>query len=120
MQVGPAGGTIRPRPTPSTSPTPRPTASPIDTPPSATPPTPPAASPTGKLRSLTSPPDAEILIDDRRLGVGSVFDQEVAAGPRRLRVRAPGYQTFDTSIVVPRGETLRLGRIALRSRDGGT
>jgi len=69
---------------------------------------------------LTSPPDAEILIDDRRLGIGSVFDQEVAAGPRRLRVRAPGYQTFDTSIVVPRGETLRLGRIALRSRDGGT
>ena len=93
----------------------------IAPPPAAAPRSSPRApSPTGKLRMLTSPPDAEILIDDRRLGVGSVFDQEVAAGPRRLRVRAPGYQTFDTSIVVPRGETLRLGRIVLRSGDGGT
>ena len=111
-----AGGTAAPSAIPGSSAAPPPAAPP----PSATPPSPRAASPTGKLRMLTSPPDAEILIDDRRLGIGSVFDQEVAAGPRRLRVRAPGYQTFDTSIVVPRGETLRLGRIALRSRDGGT
>ncbi len=107
-----AGGTPAPPPTPGLTAAPAPAAAP--------PPSLRAPSPTGKLRMLTSPPDAEILIDDRRLGVGSVFDQEVAAGPRRLRVRAPGYQTFDTSIVVPRGETLRLGRIALRSRDGGT
>jgi len=110
-----AGGAPAPAPIPGSTAAPPPAA-----PPSATAPSPRTAGPTGKLRMLTSPPDAEILIDDRRLGIGSVFDQEVAAGPRRLRVRAPGYQTFDTSIVVPRGETLRLGRIALRSRDGGT
>ena len=107
-----AGGTPAPPPPPGLTAAPPPAAAPRSSP--------RAPSPTGKLRMLTSPPDAEILVDDRRLEVGSVFDQEVAAGPRRLRVRAPGYQTFDTSIVVPRGETLRLGRIVLRSGDGGT
>src|SRR5437763_1494034 len=110
-----AGGAPAPAPIPGSTAAPPPAA-----PPSATAPSPRTAGPTGKLRMLTSPPDAEILIDDRRLGIGSVFDQEVAAGARPLRVRAPGCPTFDTSLVVPRGETLRLGRIALRSRDGGT
>jgi hypothetical protein len=66
---------------------------------------------------LTVPPDAEILIDGRRVGVGSVFDLKLAAGPRRLQIRAPGYQAFDTTIVVTVGQTLSLGRIALRSRE---
>jgi serine/threonine-protein kinase len=79
------------------------------------PPAVPAA--TGKLRLLTVPPDAEILIDGRRVGVGSVFDLKLAAGPRRLQIRAPGYQAFDTTIVVTVGQTLSLGRIALRSRE---
>src|SRR6266566_6280240 len=83
-----AGGTPAPPPPPGLTAAPPPAAAPRSSP--------RAPSPTGKLRMLTSPPDAEILVDDRRLGVGSVFDQEVAAGPRRLRVRAPGYQTFDT------------------------
>jgi hypothetical protein len=72
---------------------------------------------TGKLRLLTVPPDAEILIDGRRVGVGSVFDLKLAPGPRRLQVRAPGYQAFDTTIVVTVGQTLSLGRIALHSRE---
>jgi hypothetical protein len=78
------------------------------------PPVPPA---TGKLRLLTVPPDAEILIDGRRVGIGSVFDLKLAPGPRRLQIRAPGYQAFDTTIVVAVGQTLSLGRIALRSRE---
>jgi hypothetical protein len=41
----------------------------------------------------------------------------VALGPRQLQIRATGYQTFDTTIVVRAGETLSLGRIALRSRE---
>ncbi|HEU5260151.1 MAG TPA: PEGA domain-containing protein, partial [Gemmatimonadales bacterium] len=76
-------------------------------------------SPTGKLRILTNPPDAVISIDGRHVGVGSAFDVVVAAGPRRLRIRAPGYETFDTTIVVQVGETHRLGRITLRGRDAG-
>jgi len=79
---------------------------------------PPAVPPaTGRLRLLTVPPDAEILIDSRRVGVGSVFDLKLAPGPRRLQIRAPGYQPFDTTIVVTVGQTLSLGRIALRSRE---
>jgi hypothetical protein len=69
---------------------------------------------------LTSPPDAQILIDGRAVGIGSVFDLDVAAGSRRLEVRATGYGTFDTTIVVPAGGILSLGRIALRSAGGGT
>ncbi len=81
---------------------------------------PPAAAITGKLRLLTSPPDARILIDGRRIGVGSVVDRAVAAGARRLRVEAAGYQTFDTLIVVPADSTVSLGRITLRGRGTGT
>jgi len=77
-----------------------------------------AASPvTGKLRLLTSPPGAEILIDGRHVGVGSVFDLPLAAGPRQLEVRAPGYGTFDTTVVVEVGGTLSLGRITLRGHE---
>jgi serine/threonine protein kinase len=82
------------------------------------PPQPSAPAATGKLRLLTVPPDAEILIDGRRVGVGSVFDLKLALGSRRLQIRATGYQTFDTTIVVRVGETLSLGRVALRSREG--
>ena len=75
---------------------------------------------TGRLRLLTSPPDAEILIDGRRIGVGSVVDRAVAAGARRLRVQAAGYQTYDTVVVVPADSTVSLGRITLRGRNTGT
>jgi hypothetical protein len=81
-------------------------------------PQPAAPAATGKLRLLTVPPDAEILIDGQRVGVGSVFDLKLGLGPRRLEIRATGYQTFDTTIVVRIGETLSLGRIALRTREG--
>lgn len=75
--------------------------------------------PTGKLRMLTTPPDAVISIDGRQVGIGSVFDLEVSAGLRRVRVRAPGYDTFDTTIVVPPRTTVSLRRIVLRGRLGG-
>ncbi len=78
---------------------------------------PSAAAHSGKLRMLTSPADAEILIDGRRVGVGSVFDLPLAVGARRLAVQAPGYSTFDTIVVVDSGGTISLGRIALRGRE---
>ncbi len=71
----------------------------------------------GRLRLLTSPPTADILIDGRRVGVGGVFDLRVPAGARRVQVRARGYQPFDTTVVVDTGVTVSLGRIALR--EGG-
>jgi hypothetical protein len=76
-----------------------------------------AAAALGMLRLLTSPPDAEIFIDGHRAGIGSLFDYSVAAGPRRLRIQAPGYRTVDSVIVIPSGNTLSLGRIVLRDRD---
>ncbi len=80
---------------------------------------PPADRGEGLLRMLTSPTDAEIFIDGRRVGQGALFDDTVAAGPRRLRVSAKGYETFDTTIIIPRGATVRLDRIVLRGRGSG-
>jgi len=94
-------------------------AAPTSQPPVTVPAAPVVSAPTGKLRMLTSPADAEILVDGRHIGVGSVLDVRVVAGSRRLRVRAPGYETLDTTIVIRAGETTSLGRIALRGRDGG-
>ncbi|MGH7520834.1 MAG: protein kinase domain-containing protein [Gemmatimonadales bacterium] len=69
---------------------------------------------TGKLRVLTNPPSAEILVDGRQVGVGSVVDLRVSAGARHLRVQAAGYQPWDTTIVVQPGVTHTLGRVTLR------
>ena len=78
-----------------------------------------AGPPTGRLRLLTTPPDAEIVIDGRRVGVGSVFDLEISPGARHLEVRARGYEPFDTTVVIEPGGTLSLGRVTLRTRGAG-
>jgi len=80
-------------------------------------PTNPGAQPSrrGLVRLRTEPADAVIYIDDRQAGVGTLFDVEVPAGRRRLRIRAPGSVTLDTTFMVPPGGTTRLGLIALRS-----
>ena len=70
--------------------------------------------PSGKLRLLTSPGQAEIVIDGKRRGVGGVLDLPVRAGARRLEVRALGYVPFDTVITIVADSTLSLGRITLR------
>ena len=71
---------------------------------------------TGLLRVRTVPPSAQILVDGRRIGEpGSAFDVEIPAGVRRLRIAAPGYVTFDTTITVEAGGTVRLGTKTLRS-----
>jgi hypothetical protein len=46
-----------------------------------------------------------------------VIDLELPAGPRRLHAAAPGYVSFDTTIVVNAGETAQLPRIALRAAE---
>jgi predicted Ser/Thr protein kinase len=72
----------------------------------------------GKLRVMTSPADAEILVDGHRVGeLGSAFDIPLVVGERRLQVRAPGFQPFDTVLVVTAGSTFSLGRITLRATE---
>jgi predicted Ser/Thr protein kinase len=68
----------------------------------------------GKLRILTSPPSAEILVDGRRVGVGGVVDFRLPTGARRVRVQAAGYAPWDTTITVQTGVTHTLGRVILR------
>jgi len=79
-----------------------------------------AAPPTGRLRLLTTPTNAEIFIDGRKVGTGSVFDEvPISPGARHLEVRARGYETFDTTVVIEAGGTLSLKRVTLRSRGAG-
>ena len=91
-------------------------------------PPPPAASnrppaprvPSGTLRILTTPPDAVILIDGQRAGVGSVIDRAVPVGRRRIQARAPGYASYDTTVDVAVGALVNLRRVTLRAAsDGG-
>ena len=72
----------------------------------------------GKLRVMTSPPNAEIFVDGQSVGVGSAFDVEIAAGERRLRIVAPSYVTFDTTITVAADKTVNLGTKTLRTESG--
>lgn len=67
----------------------------------------------GKLRMLTTPTDAEIVIDGRVVGVGSAFDLPLVQGARHLEVRAQGYKAYDTVLVITQGGTVSLGRITL-------
>ena len=77
-------------------------------------PRPAASGPPGRVRLRTEPADAVIYIDDRQVGVGTVFDLEVPSGRRRLRIKAAGSATFDTTFQVVAGNTTRLGLITLR------
>ncbi len=70
---------------------------------------------TGKLRVRAFPGDALIMIDNETIGQGAVVDRDVLAGERRLRIMAPGYVDFDTTIVVTAGTTTRLSAIELKA-----
>src|SRR5204863_2050131 len=102
------GSTAPPAPT---APTPPPISAPTPAPAPAPRPAPVL---TGKLRLLTSPSSAEILVDRRRGGIGGVVDLRIPTGARRLRVQAAGYQAWDTTLFVQTGVTHTLGRVTLR------
>ena len=70
---------------------------------------------TGKLRVRAFPGNALIMIDNETIGQGAVVDRDVLAGERRLRIMAPGYVDFDTTIVVTAGTTTRLSAIELKA-----
>jgi serine/threonine-protein kinase len=71
----------------------------------------------GRLRVRAFPADAEIRIDGQLLGRGVVLDSTVRVGSRRLRVSAPGYKSFDTTVTVVADEITALARIALPTQD---
>lgn len=73
---------------------------------------------TGLLRVRTEPATAQILLDGRKIAVGVAFDIEVPAGVRRLRISAPGFVTFDTTITVRVGEPANLGTVTLKVAGG--
>jgi serine/threonine protein kinase len=73
--------------------------------------------PVGRLRVRAFPADADIRVDGRLLGHGVVLDSVVRAGTRRLRVTAPGYKSFDTTVVVVPDEITALARITLSPQD---
>jgi serine/threonine protein kinase len=71
----------------------------------------------GRLRVRAFPADAEIRVDGRLLGQGVVLDSAVRAGPRRLRISAPGYRSLDTTITVVADEITSLSRITLPTQE---
>lgn len=71
----------------------------------------------GRLRVRAFPADAEIRVDGQLLGRGVVLDSTVRVGSRRLRVSAPGYRSFDTTVTVIADEITALARIALPTQD---
>ncbi len=73
---------------------------------------------TGTLRILTTPPDAVILIDGQRAGVGAVIDRSIPVGRRRIEARAPGYASYDTTVDVTAGALVNLRRVTLRVAGG--
>jgi hypothetical protein len=66
------------------------------------------------IRARAYPVDAEITVDGQSLGRGVVLDSPIPAGRRRVRVRAPGYADFDTTIVIVAGQTTQLPRVTLQ------
>lgn len=74
---------------------------------------PPPEAAVAKVRLLTSPSDAVILVDGRRAGVGSLFDYPIDPGPHHILIQAVGYRDFDTVVVATAGQTLSLHRIQM-------
>jgi len=78
-----------------------------------------AADTTGRLQLSVDPAAAEIYVDGLRVGTGSLDNLEIGAGQRQVQIRATGYATFDTLIVVNPGATVQLGQITLKTTPGG-
>jgi len=78
-----------------------------------------AADTTGRLQLSVDPAAAEIYVDGLRVGTGSLDNFEITVGQRQVQIRATGYATFDTLIVVNPGATVQLGQITLKTSPGG-
>lgn len=62
----------------------------------------------GRL-SVGSIPPGVLWIDDERIGEVPIRERSIQAGRRHIRIVAPGYQPYDTTIVVAPGQAVNLG-----------
>jgi hypothetical protein len=60
---------------------------------------------TATLVMTVLPDTAEVVLDGRLLGVGSITDDTVPAGPHIIEVRADGYQSSSQQLLIDAGET---------------
>jgi serine/threonine protein kinase len=74
----------------------------------------PAATGTGKLRLKTDPPNAVIYVDGDSVDTGFSVDRVIAAGERRIEVRANGYQRYVRTVSVARDASVNLGLVTLQ------
>jgi len=70
---------------------------------------------TGVLLINATPETAIFFVDGKQMGRKGVLSATLPAGRRHVEIMAPGFQGFDTVIVVPAGDTLDLGAIPLDS-----
>lgn len=70
--------------------------------------------PEGFLRLLITPRHADVIVDGVAAGTvddfGGVREQTLVAGPHRIRVEAPGYESVEFDVRVPVGDTISLRR----------
>jgi hypothetical protein len=62
----------------------------------------------GSLSLVIDPPEAEVKLDGRAIGKGSVSQPTVVAGPHLLELSAPGYTPLQQSILIDAGAETRL------------
>ena len=74
--------------------------------------------PTGTVRISAFPRSAKIVVDGDSIGVGVVLNAPLPIGVRRLRVSAPGYAPFDTTITILDGQMTQPPVINLREGGG--
>jgi hypothetical protein len=69
------------------------------------------------LSVIAVPPHAAVALDEQAVATGGLAEELIAAGrPVRLRITAPGYAPFDTTIVAVSGDNVRLGVRRLRAQ----
>jgi hypothetical protein len=68
-----------------------------------------ALKPVGRLRVLSTPPQATVIINGVPAGK-TPFDAEVETGETVVRLEAAGYQPFEQTLTVEGGKTLTLSR----------
>jgi len=72
----------------------------------------------GTLRVYTVPVTATIMVDGQVAGAGVLPGVAVVAGRRHLRISAPGYVSFDTTVTVSAGRLTDLRGITLKRQPG--
>jgi hypothetical protein len=60
---------------------------------------------TATLAITVTPPEAQVVLDGRVIGTGSITDDTIAAGPHIVEVQAEGYKPVSKQLLIEAGET---------------